>query len=581
MSEAESSSPPPTTRMREGRGGFVFEPTVAVAASRRRSLFIDCPVCQADHSEYLFHRAGVRFVRCRTCGMVYVTPASTIRPNWLDIERVGQYERLEDRALCTSDFDALLARFAADYERVEGRKLTRTVLLGRFLPEFAATATARRVGLDVIAIDDASFHALAAESRLDWAKARLTGPGEAVSPGGAGVPAVQLVILHETLEACSDAGAVLQALTTMLAPSAWLAVTYSHSQSFPAMLLRRYWPNFFDFKTTFFNTSNLAALMARFGYALTSQGPVVEHHTLDYVLSRLAKSSTRGSESHPRSHPHSPPRERGPLAAAIARSSAVVPVRTGAHAATFRRRAQPSEEKLSVIFPCFNEEAYVGEVLEALLAKPLKIAKEVIVVESNSSDRTREIVQRFASHPDVKIILEDRPRGKGHAVRAGLRAATGSIILIQDADFEYDLDDYDALLDPILQRKTSFVLGSRSLGLDDWKVRKFAQNHVKEVMLNFAQLVFAQTFNALYRKRTTDINTMFKVFRAECLEGLDLTGDRFDLDIELVCKLVRNGNAPFEVPVNYVARGFEEGKKISFLKDALPSYWAIFKYRFQ
>ena len=180
----------------------------------------------------------------------------------------------------------------------------------------------------------------------------------------------------------------------------------------------------------------------------------------------------------------------------------------------------------------------------------------------------------------MKLILEDRPRGKGHAVRAGLKAATGSIVLIQDADFEYDLDDYDALLDPILQRKTSFVLGSRSLGLDDWKVRRFAEGHVKEAMLNFAQLVFAQTFNVLYQKRTTDINTMFKVFRSECLEGLDLTGDRFELDIELVCKLVRNGNSPFEVPVNYVARGFEEGKKISFVKDALPSYWAIFKYRF-
>ena len=93
-------------------------------------------------------------------------------------------------------------------------------------------------------------------------------------------------------------------------------------------------------------------------------------------------------------------------------------------------------------------------------------------------------------------------------------------MLIQDADFEYDLDDYDALLEPILQRKTSFVLGSRSSGLDDWKVRDSPRRHVKELMLNFAQLVFAQTFNVLYQKRTTDINTMFKVFRSECLEGL-------------------------------------------------------------
>jgi len=551
MSEAESSSPPPAVKMRADRGGFVFEPTAAVSASRASSRYIDCPVCQADHSSYLFHRTGVRFVRCANCGMVYVTPASDARANWLDIDRVGQYARPEDRALCLEDFDALLGRFAAEYERVEGRPLTRTALLGRFLPEFGATETARRVGLDVIRVDDASFAALTAESRLDWAAGHLGRD-------------VQLVILHETLEACADAAAVVKALLATLAPEAWLAVTYSNGQSLPAMLLRRYWPSFFDWKTAFFNTSNLAALMARFDLALTSQGPIVEHHTLEYILARLARDARKAK-----------------LPGVVARSRASFPVRTGAHAATFRRRAQHKEEKLSIIFPCFNEEAYVADVLEALLAKKLSIPKEVIVVESNSTDRTREIVQRFASHPDVKLILEERPRGKGHAVRAGLKAATGSIILIQDADFEYDLDDYDALLDPILQRKTTFVLGSRSLGLDDWKVRRFAQSHVKEVMLNLAQLVFAETFNVLYQKRTTDINTMFKVFRAECLEGLDLTSDRFDLDIELVCKLVRNGNSPFEVPVNYVARGFEEGKKISFVRDALPSYWAIFKYRFK
>jgi hypothetical protein len=538
--------------MRADRGGFVFEPTAAVAVSRTQSRYIDCPVCQTDHSEYLFHRTGVRFVRCVNCGMVYVTPVGTVSQNWLDIERVARYRHPEDRAQCVADFDALLGRFAAEYLRVEGRPLKKVVLLGRFLREFGGTPTAHRVGLTVVPVDDPSFRALAAEARIDWAAGYLE-------------PDVQMVILHETLEASSDASAVLSALQPLLPPAAWLAVTYSNGQSLPAMLLRRYWPNFFDVKTAFFNTPNLAALMSRFNYALTSHGPVVEHHTVDYVLARLRRDQDKPSG----------------LLGALAESSAVVPVRTGAHAATFRRRPQPKEEKLSVVFPCFNEETYVADVLDALLAKKLRIPKEVIVVESNSTDKTREIVKRYASHPDVKLILEERPRGKGHAVRAGLKAATGSIILIQDADFEYDLDDYDALLEPILQRKASFVLGSRSLGLDDWKVRRFAESHVKEAMLNFAQLVFAQTFNVLYQKKTTDINTMFKVFRAECLEGLDLTGDRFDLDIELVCKLVTNGNSPYEVPVNYVARGFEEGKKISFVKDALPSYWAIFKYRFR
>ena len=114
--------------------------------------------------------------------------------------------------------------------------------------------------------------------------------------------------------------------------------------------------------------------MTRFGFVLTSQGPVREHHTLEYVLARIAKNARKGG-----------------LVGAAARSKASVPVRTGAHAATFRRRAEKAEEKLSIIFPCFNEETYVGDVLEALLAKTLKIAKEVIVVESNSTDGTRAI----------------------------------------------------------------------------------------------------------------------------------------------------------------------------------------------
>jgi glycosyltransferase involved in cell wall biosynthesis len=248
----------------------------------------------------------------------------------------------------------------------------------------------------------------------------------------------------------------------------------------------------------------------------------------------------------------------------------------------FRRKPVGDRpEKLSVVFPVYNEATYVKHVLEALLAKPLKIEKEIIIVESNSTDGTREIVQSFEGRPDIRVIYEDRPRGKGHAVKTGLAAVTGTIVLIQDADFEYDLDDYDALLEPILQRRTSFVLGSRSLGLDDWKVRRFEGNVVKRFLLNAAQVGFAKTFNALYQQNVTDVNTMFKVFRAECLEGLNLESDGFNLDIELACKLVKNGNAPMEVPVNYVARGFEEGKKISFVRDAFPSYAAFFKWRFK
>ena len=177
------------------------------------------------------------------------------------------------------------------------------------------------------------------------------------------------------------------------------------------------------------------------------------------------------------------------------------------------------------------------------------------MVESNSSDGSREIVRSFDGVPGVQVVLEDQPCGKGHAVRAGLAASSGTIVLIQDADFEYDLDDYEALLEPILQHHTSFVLGSRSLGLDDWKVRRYASSKVKGFLMNAAQVAFAKTFNLLYQQKVKDINTMFKVFRRECIDGCHFDGDGFNFDIELVCKIVRNGFSPLEVPVNYVARG--------------------------
>jgi hypothetical protein len=164
-------------------------------------------------------------------------------------------------------------------------------------------------------------------------------------------------------------------------------------------------------------------------------------------------------------------------------------------------------------------------------------------------------------------------------VRTGLAACTGSIVLIQDADWEYDIDDYDALLEPILQGRTSFVLGSRTLGAGDWKVRRFAHGALAGLLLNVAQVGFAKTFNLLYQQRTSDVNTMFKVFRRSCLATLSLESDGFELDIELVCKLVLSGYAPLEVPVNYVARDFSQGKKIRFWRDAWSGYAAFFKYR--
>jgi hypothetical protein len=528
---------------------YAFEPTPAVTASRARPSYVSCPVCHEGRAEYLFIRVGVRYVRCPACGLVYVSPVGGAGPNYFDIARSAPFVSSRDRSLCAQDFELFLQQVRHRLKADGHRTPVKSVLLGRSLSEFSDSAVARQIGLVVPAIDDADFARLALHGSLDFARAALA-------------EAPELVILHELLEACADPAAVLDELAKTLPASTTLVVTYSNVDSMPARFLRRYWPAFFEVKRAFFSTSNLSLLMASFGFGLRSQFGYPAKRTASYVFQRTSQARAAKWLAH--SH-------LGDFA---------VPLRTGHRVAMFRRATVASStEKLSVVLPVYNEARYAADVIEALLEKELALDKELIIVESNSTDGTREIVRRYEGVRGVQVIYEDRPRGKGHAVKTGLRAATGSILLIQDADFEYDVDDYDALLEPILQRRTSFVLGSRSLGLDDWKVRRFARNAFKGFLMNAAQVGFAHTFNFLYQQRTTDVNTMFKVFRRECLDEFELESDGFDLDIELVCKLVKNGHAPIEVPVNYVSRDFEEGKKISFVRDALPSYLAFFRYR--
>jgi Zn ribbon nucleic-acid-binding protein len=538
---------------REEPRAFEFGPTPAVRAARAHQRFVSCPACRADNPRYLFHRTGVRFVRCAACGMVYVNPARDAGGvNYLDIEAARPFTNARDRELMVRDFGRLLDRVAEDHRRLRDQPLERTLLLGRFLREFASLPQARRVGLDLAEIDDDAFARLAVSADVSWAKPLLArGP--------------QVVLLHELLEATSDPSVVLRELVAALPASTLFAVTYTNTDSLPARMMRRYWTPFFDHKTAFLSTANLAALMASFGLILKTQYALPVTHTVQYVGERVAPRSAVSR-----------------VLRATRLRDVSLPLRAGNRVAVFGRPSSDKNEgeKLSIVLPVFNEARYAAQVIDAVLAKDLKIARELIIVESNSTDGTRDIVRRYEKRPGVIALYEDRPQGKGHAVRTGLTRVTGTIVLIQDADFEYDIDDYDALLEPILQHKATFVLGSRTLGLDDWKVRNYDTTPLRGLALNFAQVLFARTYDLLYQQRVTDVNTMFKVFRRECLDGLELESDGFELDIELACKLARNGNSPMEVPVNYVARGFNEGKKIRFWRDAWPSYAAFFKYRF-
>jgi glycosyltransferase involved in cell wall biosynthesis len=180
----------------------------------------------------------------------------------------------------------------------------------------------------------------------------------------------------------------------------------------------------------------------------------------------------------------------------------------------------------------------------------------------------------------VRLVLEDRPRGKGHAVRTGLAHVTGDFILIQDADLEYDLEDYEVLLEPLVTGRKAFVLGARHGG-KIWKLRSFEGNRLASGVLNLGHWFFKTLVNVLFGLKLGDPFTMYKVFRRDCLSGLKLECNRFDLDYELVIKLVRKGYIPMEIPVNYRSRAFSEGKKVSMLRDPLTWLRALVKFRLQ
>jgi glycosyltransferase involved in cell wall biosynthesis len=236
---------------------------------------------------------------------------------------------------------------------------------------------------------------------------------------------------------------------------------------------------------------------------------------------------------------------------------------------------------VSVIVPVYNEISTVRPALDALTAKRMAgFDLQLIVIESNSTDGSRDAVLAYKGLPNVTVILEESPKGKGHAVRAGLAAARGDIILIQDADLEYDLGDYEKLLAPIAAGEHAFVLGSRHTK-KGWAIRKFTDQKLHALVLNLAHWTFTFMINASLGVWLNDPFTMYKVFRRDCITGLKFECNRFDFDWELLIKLVRKGYKPIEIPVSYHSRSFKEGKKVSMFRDPLTWMRALVKYRFQ
>jgi glycosyltransferase involved in cell wall biosynthesis len=228
----------------------------------------------------------------------------------------------------------------------------------------------------------------------------------------------------------------------------------------------------------------------------------------------------------------------------------------------------PERTKVSVVIPVYNEERWVVEVIRRVKAVP--IPKEIILVDDASTDGTREILAAIDDE-DVRVILQPKNQGKGAALREGFRHATGNIVLVQDADLEYDPREYPRLLQPIIEGRADVVYGSRFIG-DSHRVLYFWHS-----VANQGLTMLSNMFTNL---NLTDMETCYKVFRKEVLDGISLSSNRFGFEPEITAKIARKRNPPwriYELPISYSGRTYEEGKKIG-LKDAFVALWCIIRY---
>ncbi|MBR5406866.1 MAG: glycosyltransferase family 2 protein [Lachnospiraceae bacterium] len=247
-------------------------------------------------------------------------------------------------------------------------------------------------------------------------------------------------------------------------------------------------------------------------------------------------------------------------------------------------KSEKKEPKLSVIVPMYNEGRTADELLTLLINHEWIMDIEIIIVESNSSDGTREIAQKHAqANPGlVKLILEEKPMGKGNAVLNGIKQAEGNYYAIQDGDLEYKVDDYDRLLKPIKDGEALFVLGSR-YRKDDWKMRKFSEGGSKNNLiagyLNFGQKLLTGVINLACGSKMTDPFTMYKIFHKDCMYGINFRGGKFGLDWEIVTRFLRKGYKPVEMQITYNARSYAEGKKVDLIGNPLEGLKALWYSR--
>jgi glycosyltransferase involved in cell wall biosynthesis len=222
---------------------------------------------------------------------------------------------------------------------------------------------------------------------------------------------------------------------------------------------------------------------------------------------------------------------------------------------------------LSVVMPVYNERETIEEIIKRVLAVPVRI--ELVVVDDCSQDGTRDILARLQRECGFKLFLQEKNQGKGAALRRGFREVAGDIVVIQDADLEYSPEEYPDLIELICSGRADVVYGSRFLG----RHRVFMFTHY------VGNRLLTTITNVLYNTMLTDMETCYKVMRADVLRSMTLESNGFGIEPELTAKIFKRKYRVYEIPITYDGRGYDEGKKITW-RDGVTALWVLLKYRF-
>jgi glycosyltransferase involved in cell wall biosynthesis/ubiquinone/menaquinone biosynthesis C-methylase UbiE len=482
-----------------------------------------CHVCKGMRVYYRFSVSGHRVVRCEDCGLVFLNP----QPSDDELARLREAGNLFGRGSEAGRKEDVTRWYLSEIRRYHGLETGRLLEIGCGEGEFPVLAEA--AGWQVTRIEFSPDTCRLSQPCMENAN----GSRGELPPASLASGQFDLCVVSDVIEQVRSPFDFLQEIHRLLKPGGTLLIVTPSIDFWSVRFLRQRQVEFRAGRLTYFDRQTIETALFKSGFReimvqAGAKNPDVANGAM--IFSRKAEL-----------------------------------------------RAQPL---LSVIVPAYNEAKTFGTLMEALLRKELNgLQTEIIIVESNSTDGTRETALKYKDHPKVKLVLEERPRGKGHAVRAGFRAAAGDYVLIQDADLEYDLEDYDALLEHLVAGRSAFVLGARHGGGNVLKMRQFTEQLGLSLFLNLGHWFFATLINVLFWQRLHDPFTMFKIFRRDCLSGLEFECNRFDFDFELLVKLIRKGYHPVELPVNYRSRSFKEGKKVRMFRDPISWLCALARLR--